>query len=48
MNMFLWINKLFTKDGDYADKDKITFKIFNVHGILKDLSYFNLKKSLKR
>lgn len=35
------------KDGDYTDKDKITFKIFNVHGILKDLLYFNLKKSLK-
>lgn len=34
-------------DGNYADKNKITFKIFNVHRILKDLLYFNLKKSLK-
>lgn len=35
------------KDGDYASKDKITFKLFNVHGILKDLLYFNFKKIFK-
>lgn len=35
------------KDGDYTDKDKITFKIFIVHGIIKDLWYFNLKKIFK-
>lgn len=35
------------KDDDYTDKDKITFKIFNVHGILQDLLYFNFKKIFK-